>query len=256
MKNVQYYLKKFDKKEIAKAYFDKYLADRVYDSLRYDKDGKNMTFDQYYKQSIKKLISFINRLCKLEPVELSEDEQCVFIRHEAIDYHNHNLSMNFDCCVYKLKDVYSKKKNIEGYVYTFNHQDEILSYYIADTYYNKKHIIDELVDILWEASFVGYDEDHDKNADKKIKRINESKKDLDNDKKSNWHSWDEVRMELFGYTKKQIKEENKYEKRKRQSGITDIENRYLIAYDKYDKESLMFQVNEIRNNNLFLEDSI
>ena len=53
MKNVQYYLKKFDKKEIAKAYFDKYLADRVYDSLRYDKDRKNMTFDQYYKQSIK-----------------------------------------------------------------------------------------------------------------------------------------------------------------------------------------------------------
>ena len=187
----------------------------------------------------------------MEPVELSEDEQCVFIRHESIDYHNHNLSMNFDCCVYKLKDVYSKKKNIEGYVFTFIHQDEILSYYIADTYYNKKHIIDELVDILYEASFVGYDEKHDENADKKLKNIEESKKE-----KTKCYSWDEFRMDLFGYTKKQIIEENKYEKRKSQSGITDIENRYLIAYDKYDKESLMFQVNEIRNNNLFLEDRI
>lgn len=103
---------------------------------------------------------------------------------------------------------------------------------------------------MWEASFVGYDEEHHKNADKKIKSIEKSRKDTVT------YTWEKFRMEILGYSKKQIREQDKYEKRKNKSGIRDIEQRSIIAQNKYHKASLRFQVNEIRNNNLFLEDRI
>ena len=254
MKNILYYLKNSDKKELAKAYFHKFLVKGIYNSMYYDKERRNMTLDEYYKKSINSIISYINRLCKLKPVELSEDEQLVFIRHEAVD--DYDLAFKYDINVYRLKDVFSNKKHIEGYSYTFNHQDEIISYYIADTYYNKNHITDILIDILYEASFVGYENDHDKRADKIIKNIDKTYKELNTNKKEYCHSWSETRMLLFGKTKKQIREEDKYEKRKAQNKVKLMEIKYTKAYNKYYYASLMFQLNEIRNNHLLLEDEI
>ncbi len=229
MKNVQYYLKKVNKKELAKSYFDKYVFARILND-RYKK-YRNLSFNEYYKKAMKKIVEYINKLCKLKTLNISDDEQLIIICYEQFRDEKY-----FDVAGYHYKDVFSRKKDIEGYSYIFEHQDTIMSYYIADTYYNKKNMKEILIDI--------------KHDDKVDKITNEMSKE---EKKEKYKNGKGFRKEL-GYTNKEINLMNEYDKRRSNCGIEELGNQLIKFENKCYKRSLMFQVNEIRNNNLCLLD--
>lgn len=241
MKNVQYYLKKYDKERLAIEYFNKYLLKPDYIMNR---KFNKMTIYEYRNYCIRGIKKYINRLCKLKTIQLSEKEQFVFIR---TDPRMNDYDDNTDFSMYKYTDVFSKKKHIIPYGYTFTHQDKIMSYLIADTYINKCHLNDVLVDILWEASFTGYGKNHDKKTDK----INESLHHIEEGKeKSERVSFYDFQTKMLGFSKQYVKEENKYYDRYNKSSINKLEERVIRLKNKLYNESLMYQVNEIRNNHL------
>ena len=244
MKNVQYYLKKANKKEIAKAYFDKFIFDRILND-KYKKYRK-LSFNEYYKLSIKKIITYIDRLCKLNTLNIPDEEKLIIIRYEPFRNEKH-----YDTAGYRYKDVFSDKKFIEGYAYEFEHQDRIMSYLIADTYFNKMNITDVIIDIMHNASFFGYDSKHDEKVDKLINEIDKNMEE----KNCTTISFKKFRKDL-GFTNKQISLMDKYDKKLSDYGIKELENRLMRLENKYCKKCLMFQVNEIRNNNLCLLDKV
>ena len=247
MKNVQYYLKKYDKERLAIEYFNKYLLKSDYIMNR---KFNKMTISEYRNYCIRGIKKYINRLCKLKTIQLSEKEQFVFIR---TDPRMNDYDDNTDFSVYKFKDVFSKKKHIKPYSYTFTHQDEIMSYLIADTYINKCHLNDVLVDILWEASFYGYGKEHDI----KIDKINENLHRAELEKGEYEEvSFNDLSTKVFGFSKEHLKKENQYYNRYNKSELRKMEGRLVRLKNKLFDASLMFQVNEIRNNNLCLLDEI
>lgn len=170
MKKVQEYFKEVNEEELIDSYF--------YDHpIEYEKEYfMDKTVESIRENAKSRVRDYIERLRTL-PIEASEDGKIgIFLVHKipaSIDSNAFNAY-----CLVHMDELFSEGK-AESYAYEFCRQEEILGWYIADNPYTQENLTDLLVDIMWEASFFGFEqeelESEKATLDEAIKEIEEGK---------------------------------------------------------------------------------
>ena len=117
-------------------------------------------------------------------------------------------------------------ENVESYAYEFSAFEDVVGYYVADTYLTQYEIDNLLVDFLHESSWTGFNHE---DLDKIISDLEESTKEAEEHKDDpNYYTTAE---EFF----KQMEEEHGFEfekKDEKQEEANDIFFKHLIDYNK------------------------
>lgn len=196
------FIKKYDINKLCNAYFDKYcvnISDFYYNDfyLKY----KKVTFGDYEKRVKKHIKDNITYLRNIKTKKVKLEDNCVFIAHKYIPFFVSDGLENF-AFLYKISEIINNKKNINSYAFELNLHNEMLSYLVADTLYNKEHIENILVDFLYEVTFFGNGDEHDTNVKKEIDVLLESEKEIKASKEKS------IKYDYYKF----LKEINKYSK--------------------------------------------
>lgn len=212
MKTVQEYFKEANEKELIKTFFYEHPIE--YENIHLL--GK--TVKSVREKAEKRIRDYIERLRTL-PIEASKDgnDWILFVHRTPTMADSESFS---PYCLVSLDEVFSKKKS-ESYSYMFSRQEEILGWYIADNPYTQEHITGLLVDIMWEASFFGFEqeelESEKATLDEAIKEIKDGKgesrtiEELFGDDWDRFREKDERTKELDDKITKAIADFYKYE---------------------------------------------
>lgn len=183
MKTVQEYLNIIDIESLVNIFYDR-IKNIIFDSESY----KDMTIQEIEIYSKNKIRNFIYKLQNLE-VQKAEHEY-VLVAYEG--YFDNTMTeplfslIRFDELM-KIEKIDSDEEfnKIESYAYEFSPQTEIVGYKISDNEYTQKNIYELLSDVLFEASFFGYEEDDKKEelakleeAVKEVEEYKNGEKDL------------------------------------------------------------------------------
>lgn len=151
---------------------DYFYHDKYYRASEYENKAQDLTLKQLRQASDKYLDKLLKHLKKLTPKKLPHKKTGVLFGIE----HNYEPAMSL---VY-IGDLIEKEIEAECYAYELVKQEEILSYYVAETDYTKHHIYSLVVDALWEMTFFGIKQEK---LDKFMKGLDESIKEADEDYK-------------------------------------------------------------------------
>ena len=168
MKKVKDYLFELDEEELAEYFYHNYY----FKASEYEKKAQNMTLNEIRKASDKYLHKLLNHLKKLTPKKIPHRKKGVFFAKE----YNGDAVM----ALTYINELIEKKIEAETYGYDIIRQEEILSYYIAETKYTKDHIHEAFADLLWEVSFFGIKQEK---LDKFLKNLDKSIKETDEEYK-------------------------------------------------------------------------
>ena len=102
----------------------------------------------------KEMHKYLERLKKL-PI-LKDDDQGIFFVHRCIkdDINGQTFQLIF------LNELKEKREATQSYSYNFIEQEKIMGYWVAETALTKYYLEDLMVDILYEASFFGFTQEH------------------------------------------------------------------------------------------------
>ena len=182
MRIFQEILKEANREEVIQAYWDRVRNETV----------SNEIYSIYTMGEIKKLYEekftqYLDRLLSLEP-KPGKDEAILF----AYEY----LGMDDILSTPQIVLVHANEmheKRPQTYAYEFCPQEEIISFFVAETPYTKKYIMDLIVDVLYEASFFGYNESIKEEEKQKLDEAVEEIKDPDY--LDSAYSWEEFKIE-------------------------------------------------------------
>lgn len=168
MKIVKDYLFELDEEELAEHFYHNYY----FKASEYEKKAQNMTLNEIRKASDKYLHKLLNHLKKLTPKKIPHRKKGVFFATE----HDGDAVM----VLTYISDLIEKEIEAETYAYDLTRQEEILSYYVAETKYTKQHIHEAFADLLWEVSFFGIKQEK---LDKFLNNLDKSIKETDKEYK-------------------------------------------------------------------------
>ncbi|MDA3045784.1 hypothetical protein OFO10_01275 [Campylobacter sp. VBCF_06 NA8] len=160
MKSVQKWLKKLKTERLIKEYFYKYpinLADL-------DK-VQSLSVAQVRELGEERLRKFIKKLRHIKPKKM--EHEAIFFACEHIV--EEDLSEpTFD--LIHTDELLEKGNEAEGYSYKFCKQAEIVGFLVADLEFTKENIYELMAEILYEASFFGFESKGVKKANKHLKK--------------------------------------------------------------------------------------
>lgn len=165
MKNVQYYLKTLDRKKLVEEYYD-LVKEGIFEYK--DKDITIEEFELGYKI---KISEFIEKLINMEIKETKD--QGIILAYKS--YEEFLLPKLFVGLLYE-NELKEKKLDTWFYAYEFLHQSEILSFLVSDSKYTQENIYEVVANVLYEASFFGFDE---KNMEEHKEKLQESINDIE-----------------------------------------------------------------------------
>lgn len=149
MKTIQEYLKKADKEKLIEEYLLRYPID-------YEREMKpaEMTVNQMKEKKKERLSSYIDHLCSLTPEEPRNNEEGMLyiyrVLKDGIDEVESGLT--------DIKELLEKGiDEAKDYAYEFAPQPEIMNYLVADNPLTQKHIYELMADVMYEASWFGYE---------------------------------------------------------------------------------------------------
>ena len=148
MNTVQEWLRSLDAEKIAREYMVRYPV------ALWEINDKELTVKEVENRYNKALLDYIEHL-KMLCVKSLEDKKYVFFGHSYMETELNEEVQASLVCLEELKEAKDLDK-VSTYAYTYDSQEEIMGYLIADVEYTKKNIYDVMVQILWEASFFGY----------------------------------------------------------------------------------------------------
>lgn len=148
MKTIQQYFKEIDINYIIDAYLHKYPI-QISNEIDYNYDN-SISCEELFLNKFIFLYSTINRIQRAEIK--SDDVYVFFIWHCAdnSDYEDYNISL------LNKSDILNSEFNIHnmwGYSYCLNSIEETAGYFIADTHLTQCHIVDILVEYLYEITW-------------------------------------------------------------------------------------------------------
>ena len=87
---------------------------------------------------------------------MKDDDQGIFFVHRCIkdDINGQTFQLIF------LNELKEKRESTQSYGYNFIEQEKIMGYWVAETALTKYYLEDLMVDILYEASFFGFTQEH------------------------------------------------------------------------------------------------
>lgn len=151
MDTVQMYMAQFDKERILKTYYN-----RIKDEIDTSDDNISQHGPLYTYRNI--IYNFIEKMAQIDITNQDPENRAIIIafkQYDKNDFYEPSLRTSL---IYE-KDLRENKFNVTGYAYEFKPQSEIAGFYIANTKYVNDNIYEVLADILYEASFFGYDQE-------------------------------------------------------------------------------------------------
>lgn len=228
MKTIQDYLKECNRKEVINCYIYKYVFNNELMNNKY----KNVTCGEIIKKYTEKLNNYIDKLIRLKPKKDDSDIWILVTTHVADNLYHDDI----EHLLIKKSDLFSNKniEDIDSFSYTLTDFEEILSFYVADTYLTQYNITDLIVDFLCEFSWTGFNHEVLK---EEINYLHESINEIENGK-NRLIPVEELFNELeekygFEFERKDKKQEEEYHK-------------YLEHRSKYNKECKKIELEKLK----------
>ena len=234
MKTVQEHLKECNHDELIQTYFSRYpIQYEEWSSWDLDVEG----IRNAEQEALKK---YIEKLCGMEPMPREEDQGIFFIRRcieNGINDEETELAFR--------SELLEKGVSAETYAYEFTPQAETISFLVSDAPLTQKHLLDLLADVLYEASFFGYEQEDlaDEKAllDEAIAEV----KAAEENRFENCIPFEEVQKDLqekFGITFDRESED--------EHELHIAAMHAIMAYGKHSKEKEMqFIINQLQAEN-------
>ena len=182
MKTVQETLREMDKKELLRKFF--YEHPNKLDS--FDDD---LTIAQAKERANKVIGKYIERL---EAMEVKpNDRQMIFYMYEYLG--SYKLDQNRGLCT--VADLQEKGIEAPNYGIEYTTQEEIMGYCVADTEMTQYYLNDLMVEIIWDASFFGVEQEKLPEA---IKELEEADKEIDEGLEKSFSSYEEFEDFIYG----------------------------------------------------------
>ena len=220
MRTVQEYLKKIDDERL----INEYLCEHPIHL--HEVSDESMTIKEARALVKTKLQRYLERLRTME-LEVSEDgKEYALFAHGV-------LKDGFQEEVYSLvclQELIEKGEEAESYAYEFTRQAEIMGFLVSDAEFTQRHIYGLLVDVMFEASFFGFEQ----------QRLEEEKKKLEEAIKE----CEEGRT--VTYTLEEWEEEFGLEKEKPDETADELRRRALEASMEYDKYCRQKELRELK----------
>lgn len=182
MRTIQEYLKEIDHEQLINAYLYVYPINfaRISNEKLKIKEVKHLVKE--------KLHEYIQRLQLLE-VEASKDgKNYVLFVHKMYKDGYADEAYSLVC----LQELLEKGDQAETYAYEFTKQAEIMGFLVSDADYTQKHIEGLLIDVLYEASFFGYEQ---QDLDKEIRSLEAAIENI-KEGKEKFYMFDELQKEI------------------------------------------------------------
>ena len=222
MKNVQYYLNKLNLDKLVDEYYC-----RIKNSLL-ENEGSEESLKDLILITKLKIKEYINKLQNL-PIKEGKPEN-ILLSYEGYLY---GLLSEPVFSLVHIKEILETKDltKINIYAYELSSNEEIMGYLVSNSEYTQNHLYELMTDVLYEASFFGYEEDKKyevrqelKDALKEIEEGVENLKSYDEFKEkylSDIYTYkpDSIQEELKHKIMKDIQEFNKYSLTKELSNL-------------------------------------
>ena len=164
MRTIQEYLKECDRGEIINGYIYKYAFSWELMGSKY----KDVTCGEIVEKYRRTLNDYIDKLVKLQS-ESNEEEMILLAYHSSEDD-------DILFSLFKREDIMNEDLDyVTSYGYEFSEFEEVVGYYVADTYLTQYSINDLIIDYLHETSWTGYNHERlQEDLDKLIKATEEA----------------------------------------------------------------------------------
>ena len=213
MKTVQEYLKKADTDQLINYYLYKYPV--VLDDIS-DENQKISKVKNHIRTVLKE---YIERLCSIN-IEVNKDgkEYVLFVhkmQQDGVEEDSCSL-----VCLQELKD---KGVEAETYSYVFDRQAKIMGFKVSDAAYTQKNLVELLTDVMHEASFFGFEQQH---LDEELQKLEASIKEIEEGTATT-------------YTMEEVWEHLGFEKEERDETADELRHaitRAVVEYNQYQKK--------------------
>ena len=175
MKTVQETLREMDKEELMRQFFYEHPS-------KLDNFDDDLTIAQAKERANKVIGKYIERL---ETMEVKpNDRQMIFYMYEYLG--SYKLDQNRGLCT--VADLQEKGIEAPNYGIEYTPQEEIMGYCVADTEMTQYYLNDLMVEIIWDASFFGVEQEKLHEA---IKELEEADKEIDEGLEKSFSSYEE-----------------------------------------------------------------
>lgn len=222
MKNVQAYLKEMDKEKL----INEYLYDNPINIFKLN--DESLTIKEAKDRIKGNLRKYIDRLCSL-PIEKSEDgKDYMLFAHRVLKDGYHEIESSLVC----IQDLKEKGEDVDTYGYMFIKQNEVMGYMISDEEFTQKNLYDVLADVLYEASFFGFEQER---LEEEMQKLDESIKEVE---EGNCES----------YTLEELREELGVEKEETDETADELQRKVWEATYAHDLYCKREELKKLREN--------
>lgn len=224
MKTIQEYLKTCNKDNIAQIFFSNYILGDDITLL----ELKNITISEIEAGIYNKVKELIERLINTNP---SVDDPHILLAVHSTE------PTDIRAMLVNQQEVL-EDEDAASYSYEFCEFEEVVGYYVADTYLTQHYIEEVIADFLFHVSVTGFDHEHLQSS---IERIEASLRECQEhqDDPDYFFSHEEVIKHLEEQLG--IKPEEKDPKQE------EAKNQYTIAKAKYDSTCKKIEIEKLRS---------
>jgi hypothetical protein len=211
MKTIQEYLKEVDVDRLIKEYFKTY-------PIKYEssEDRMDLSVRQIREIMENRLVEYIHRLQSIEVIPSENNEESILFAHKYL----HDGIDDIAYLMLHKQELLEKGTEVSTYVYEYCRQAEIMGYLVSDADFTQKNIYGLMVDVMFEASFFGYEEEDLENAREElddaiaeVKRgkctittmeelFGEKKEEIDELEEQLYHKYEDASINYGNYCKK------------------------------------------------------
>ena len=168
MRTVQYYLKTLDREKLEETFFQTYPIH--YEEWATDREKLDLPVGGIREWEHIQFRNYVDRLCSMTPAETDsrEGKTGVIYTFRCLDFGRE----------WDLETALFFPEN--DWAYEVQSPEEILGYLVADNELTQLNIYETIANVLFEASFFGYDdEERESEAGKILNTIEEAKKEVE-----------------------------------------------------------------------------
>ena len=163
MKTVKDYICSLDADELVRTYFEKRCKKiwEYYRDFQFDEDidekYKKMSLPEFVETQIKLLREYVEYLKGVEIAASEDGKQGIIYAYSCLDDW---FSGSVCTELVHMDELMADPEKCENYGYEFCEFSEILRYLVADNKFTQGNIYEVIADVLWEASWTGYRQEH------------------------------------------------------------------------------------------------
>ena len=226
MRTIQEYLKECNREEV----INNYIYSHTFDYTLMKDKYRELTVGEIIDAQKAALNDMIDRMINMKPKPDKDGEVWILMTVHSSEDESGDLRH----ILVKKSDVLDEKNEwITPYGYEFTPHEEVVGFYVADTYLTQYWLTELIEDFLFEASWTGYNQEH---LQETLDELDKSVEEIENGTAVT-HTWEEVQAELekdgFTFEKKDKEQEEAWHK-------------YIKACGEYARKCQEIEIKKLR----------